>query len=65
MKLPGDNLGSFEGITKPVPDKQGVPYETIAGLKGVEQLARFDDSHAIMLVKADGGAMELKTIALP
>lgn len=65
MKLPGDNLGSFEGITKPVPDKQGVPYETIAGLKGVEQLARFDDGHAIMLVKADGGAMELKTIALP
>ena len=53
------------GITKPVEDKQGVPYETLAGLKGVEQLARFDDTHAMMLVKADNGVMELKTLVLP
>ncbi len=65
MKLPGDKLETFEGITKPVADKQGVPYETIAGLKGVEQLARFDETHAMMLVKADNGSMELKTLALP
>jgi len=65
MKMTGDNLDSFAGITKPVADKEGVPYETLAGLKGVEQLARFDDSRAILLVKADNGAMELKTLALP
>lgn len=65
MKLPGDKLEAFENITKPVSDKQGVPYETISGLNGVEQLSRLDDTHALMLVKAENGAMELKTLALP
>ena len=65
MKMSGDKLETFAGITKPVEDKQGVPYETLAGLKGVEQLARFDETHAMMLVKADSGAMELKTLVLP
>lgn len=65
MKIPGDKLETFESIKAPVADKQGVPYETIAGLKGVEQLAWFDDSRALMLVKADSGAMELKMLALP
>jgi len=48
-----------------VADKQGVPYETIDGLKGVEQLARLDEGRAVMLIKADNGAVELKTLALP
>ena len=65
MKLQGDKLDTFAAITKPVPDKEGVPYETIAGLKGVEQLARFDETRALMLIRADSGAMELKTMDLP
>jgi hypothetical protein len=65
MKLPGDKLETYAGITKPVEDKQGVPYETLSGLKGVEQLARFDATHAMMLVKSDSGTMELKTLLLP
>lgn len=65
MKIPGDNLETFESINKPVADKQGVSYETIAGLKGVEQLARLDETHALLLIKSDSGAMELKTMTLP
>ncbi|HEY1340602.1 MAG TPA: hypothetical protein VGF59_23985, partial [Bryobacteraceae bacterium] len=38
MKLPADGLESFEGITSRIADKSGVPYETIADLKGVQQL---------------------------
>ncbi len=64
MKLPADNLEQFPGITKPT-EKQGVPYETIASLKGVEQLDRLDDSRAVLLVKSESGALDLKTIALP
>jgi hypothetical protein len=65
MKIPGDGLDTFKSIDKPVADKQGVPYETIADLKGVEQLARLDEGRALMLIKAENGAMELKTLALP
>jgi len=65
MRIPADGLDKFESINKPVADKQGVPYDTLAELKGVEQLARFDETRAVMLVKADNGSMELKTLALP
>jgi len=63
-KLPAGNLEKFPGITKPA-GKQGVPYETIASLKGAEQLGRLDDSRAVLLVKSESGALDLKTIALP
>jgi hypothetical protein len=66
MKIPADGIDKAEGIKEVrVPDKAGVGYETITALKGVEQLDRFDKEHAIILVKADGGAMNLETIDLP
>jgi hypothetical protein len=65
MKIPADGLENYKTIDKPVADKQGVPYETLSELKGVEQLARLDEGRAVMLIKAEGGAMELKTLALP
>jgi hypothetical protein len=64
MKLTGDGLEKYEAITTQT-DIKGVPYETIASLKGVEQLDRFDEGHATLLVRGDGGALELKTIVLP
>ncbi len=64
MKLPAANLETYESITAPVPDKKGVPYETIAELKGVQQLDRYDDKNAVMLM-LDGGSMDLRTVALP
>lgn len=64
MKMPAARLDSYQAITKPT-DITGVPYETIADLKGVEQLDRFGEGHAVMLVRTDGGGLDLKRIALP
>jgi len=64
MKLPADKLDTYSAITAQT-EKQGVPYETMEAWKGVEQLDRYDDSNAIMLVRAEGGSADLKTVALP
>jgi hypothetical protein len=63
MKLPAQKLDSYEGITAKT-EKQGVPYETIASLKGVQQLDKLDDRHALLLTD-DNGSLDLRTIALP
>jgi hypothetical protein len=42
-----------------------VPYETLAAFKGVEQLDRLDEGHALMLVRTDGGSLDLKRVDLP
>jgi hypothetical protein len=64
MKIKGDGLDSYPAITKQT-DITGVPYETLAELKGVDQLSRLDENHALMLVRNEGGSMDLKTLALP
>lgn len=63
MKLPAANLETYEPITAQT-EKKGVPYETIADLKGVAQLDKYDDKSAVMLM-VDGGSMDLRTVALP
>jgi hypothetical protein len=67
MKVSLEGLDKAEGITSRVPDKAGLKYETITGLKGVEQLDRFDKDHAVVLVRAGGagGNLTLETIELP
>ena len=42
-----------------------LPYETIAALEGVEQLDRLDEKRALVLARADSGALNLETVALP
>lgn len=64
MKLATDKLGEFPGITKQT-EGAGVPYETLAEFKGVEQLDLYDAKHALMLVRGEGGSLDLKTVALP
>jgi len=64
MKMPADNLESFSSITSQT-EKQGVPYETLEGWKGVEQLDRYDDANALLLVRQEGGPADLKSVALP
>ena len=49
MKLPADNLDTFKPITAHT-EIAGVPYETIATLKGVQQLDKFDDASALILI---------------
>ncbi len=65
MKLSTENLGSFKAITERVGSTQGVPYETVAELTGVQQLDSWDDRNAIILVQHEGGSMDLKTVSLP
>jgi hypothetical protein len=63
MKLPADNLETYKPITAQT-EPTGVPYETIAELKGVQHLNRFDDGRALIL-ESFNGAMNLRTIPLP
>lgn len=65
MKMETAKMEGIEAITAPVPDKAGLTYETIAELKGVQQLDSFGGGHAVVLMDGANGAMDLKTIALP
>jgi hypothetical protein len=64
MKMPANGLDKFGAITSPVEDKAGVSYETIAELKGVEQLDKLDEANSLMLIN-DGGSLDVRTVALP
>jgi hypothetical protein len=63
MKLPAKNLDSYEGIVAQT-ERQGVPYETIATLKGVQQLDKLDDGQALLLTD-ESGSLDLRTVSLP
>jgi len=65
MKIPTDGADTAPGITAKVADKEGLGYETLPDLKGVMQLDKLDDSHAVVLVQTPGGAMNIETIDLP
>jgi hypothetical protein len=63
MKLTADHLDSYQPITKQT-EVTGVPYETIAALKGVQHLDKYDDSNALVLM-GEGGSLDLRTVPLP
>jgi len=63
MKLPADNLESYQPITQKT-EPAGVPFETIASLKGVQQLDKFDDTNALVLMSS-GTSLDLRTVPLP
>jgi hypothetical protein len=63
MKLPAAKLESYPPITAHT-EKEGVPYETIESLKGVQHLDKLNDTMAMLLVD-DAGSMNLRTIPLP
>jgi hypothetical protein len=66
MKLGLDDLDAYESISSDVSNLDtDVPYETIADLRNVEQLAGFDEMRAIIITVTQNGSLELKTIALP
>jgi hypothetical protein len=66
MKIPMENVERAAGITNPVGggSTAGAKYDTIADLKGVVQMDRVDNDHALVLMQTPGG-MNLKTIDLP
>jgi hypothetical protein len=65
MKIPTEGIDKIVGITQPISGKAGLKYETIANLKGVQQLDRFDKDHALVLLRTDGGSWNLETVELP
>ena len=65
MKVPTSPFGKAPAIAKQVPDTAGVPFETIASMKGVQQLDLLDSSRALLLVQSAGGALDLQSAALP
>ncbi len=65
MKIPTGDFANAEAIEKQVPDKAGVGYETIDGLKGVVQLDRLDADNALVLVKSESGELACQTVPLP
>lgn len=65
MKMSTKGIDGFGAITERVANTGGLPYETLAELKGVEQLDKLDDANALILIRGEGGALDLKTIALP
>jgi hypothetical protein len=64
MKITTENIDKVDGITNHISGTAGLTYETLAGLKGVEQLDRLDKDHAVLLVRTPEG-LNLDTIALP
>jgi hypothetical protein len=65
MKIPTDTFARAPGITEKVPQgTAGVPFETLAELKGVEHLDRTAGDKVVLLAKADTG-LSLRTVPLP
>jgi hypothetical protein len=64
MKFSADGLETFKPITGSVPDKAGVPYETVAALTGVVQMDQLDAQRAVILAR-NGSSLDLRTVELP
>lgn len=65
MKIPTANFGKQSPITEPVPNgTAGIGYETIASMKGIQQLDLLDATHTIVLAKVDAG-INLSSVILP
>jgi hypothetical protein len=66
MKIPTASFGTAEKITAPVAaETAGVKYETVASMKGIEQLDLLDASNSIVLSRSDAGVLNLQVVALP
>jgi hypothetical protein len=65
MKMSTKGIEGYGPIKERISQTAGLPYETIADLKGVEQLDKLDETSALILARAEGGALDLKTIPLP
>lgn len=65
MKIDTAQIAGAGTITSRVADKEGVAYETIASWTGIEQLDQMDGGHAVVVRRADSGALNLEALALP
>jgi len=65
MKVNVETIDKTQGITDRINGTAGLPYDTIANLKGVTQLDKLDKDHALVLVQSDEGSMNLQSVQLP
>jgi hypothetical protein len=67
MKVDVANVATQEPITDRVPDggTKGLPFEKIESLPGVTQLAKIDDSHALIVSELPSKQLRLTAIELP
>jgi hypothetical protein len=63
MKVAATGLDSYQPISAQT-EVTGVPYETIASLKGVQQLDKLDEANALMLMDNEG-SLDLRTVPFP
>jgi hypothetical protein len=64
MKVPTEPFGKAQPISSHIETTAGVPFETIASMKGVQQLDLLDATHAMLLVES-GGSLNLEAAPLP
>jgi hypothetical protein len=64
MKMSTNGIEAIQPIVSQT-EKAGLPFETLAELKNVQQLDRYDSGNAVILVGSESGSIDLKSIALP
>ena len=67
MKITTAGLKENKGLSQPVSGggTAGQQFETVESMAGVIQLDKLNDMAALVLLQAEGGPQNLKTIALP
>ncbi|PHR91951.1 MAG: hypothetical protein COA78_33830 [Blastopirellula sp.] len=65
MKIGTDNIETNAGINEKISGLAGQGYETVKELTNVVQLAKLNDTTAVIITQADSGELNLSTVALP
>jgi hypothetical protein len=65
MKITTDNIDKVKAITKHVNGTAGLTYQTVEGVKGVQQLDVLDKDHALVLIRAEDKSFNLEPLELP
>jgi hypothetical protein len=65
MKISTEDIAGNKGLSEKVSGTAGQTYDTIASLQGVVQLDKLNATTAVVLIQAESGAMNLKSIELP
>jgi hypothetical protein len=65
IKVTTEGIDAQKPIEAKISGKAGQTYEPITKHKGVEQIAKLDSTHAVILSRNEGGALNLETIELP
>ena len=65
MKVSTEDIEREEGITERISTTAGQKYETIDGLRNVEQMDQLNEAHALVIAKDDEGSLDVHTIDLP